>query len=77
MSSIDPNDMTRSSSSKEDGLAQLSKDIIHQNKNQSISFFVGRSAENAKRIKNVQDKFVNSQVRSYCLLDPRLIIAYF
>jgi hypothetical protein len=39
MSSIDPNDMTRSSSSKEDGLAQLSKDIIHQNKNQSIFFF--------------------------------------
>jgi len=44
MSSIDSHSLTRSSSIKEDGLAQL-----------------GRSAENAKRIKGVQDKFVNSQ----------------
>jgi len=61
MSSIDSRDLTRSPAMKEDGLTQLSKHIIPKNRNQSF-FFVGRSIENAKRIKNVQDKFVNSQV---------------
>ncbi|UJR10154.1 hypothetical protein I4U23_014371 [Adineta vaga] len=44
MSSTYSNGIDRISSTKEDGLAQLS-----------------RSTENARRIKNVQDKFVNSQ----------------
>ncbi len=65
MSSID---LTRSSLTKEDGLAQLSKYPTPKNRNSfDIFFFKGRSTENSKRIKSVQDKFVNSQV-SCCFL---------
>ncbi len=53
------------SSINRDGLSQLSK--IHYLRKVNLVFGccffqLGRSAENAKRIKNVQDKFVNSQV---------------
>ena len=67
MNSTDPNGLARMSlsSSREDGLVQLSRKtslremiLFHR-----LLFYLGRSAENAKRIKSVQDRFVNSHVR--------------
>ena len=57
---------TRSSLTNEDGLAQLSTLQIPGFEEKNKEFLrlpLGRSAENVKRIKSVQDKFVNSQVR--------------
>ena len=61
------NGLGRSPPVREDGLAQLSK--IHRRMRVCSTRFVpGRSAENARRIKVVQDKFVNSQVGHFLRL---------